>query len=283
MPNPFSTLSSRVAWPVLFGIAMLAAAASGGAATASVGEGSSRASLRPLTTDRPDATESPFTVDAGHVQVEMDFARRARNDQKEGRTTEWNVVPFNLRFGVSPRFEMGLFIAPYVRLEEDSAEGGRTARAGFGDLTLRGKFNVRGNDGGAIALGLIVDLTLPTARSGLGSGSVAGGVFLPLTRELAGGWSFGAMTGATVQHRTAGRGLGATWINTATLGHALGAVLSGYVELTSAAGERSHEATFDTGLTWQVDADTQFDVGAALGLSHAADAIVVFAGVARRF
>ena len=30
--------------------------------------------LRDLSPDRPDATESPYTVDAGHYQLEMDFA-----------------------------------------------------------------------------------------------------------------------------------------------------------------------------------------------------------------
>ena len=30
--------------------------------------------MRELTPDRPDKTEGPFTVDAGHYQLEMDFA-----------------------------------------------------------------------------------------------------------------------------------------------------------------------------------------------------------------
>jgi hypothetical protein len=30
--------------------------------------------MRELSADRPDKTDCPFTVDAGHFQVEMDFA-----------------------------------------------------------------------------------------------------------------------------------------------------------------------------------------------------------------
>ncbi len=30
--------------------------------------------MRELSPDRPDETESPYTVDAGHYQLEMDFA-----------------------------------------------------------------------------------------------------------------------------------------------------------------------------------------------------------------
>src|SRR5437868_5206562 len=30
--------------------------------------------MRELSADRPDKTDSPYTVDAGHYQIEMDFA-----------------------------------------------------------------------------------------------------------------------------------------------------------------------------------------------------------------
>jgi hypothetical protein len=36
------------------------------------------APLHELSTDRPDRTESPYTVDRGRVQVEMDFANGPR-------------------------------------------------------------------------------------------------------------------------------------------------------------------------------------------------------------
>ncbi|MEY4692414.1 MAG: hypothetical protein RIT19_2739, partial [Verrucomicrobiota bacterium] len=34
-----------------------------------------RQRLRPLATDRPDQTESAYSVDAGHVQFEVDVAK----------------------------------------------------------------------------------------------------------------------------------------------------------------------------------------------------------------
>jgi hypothetical protein len=42
--------------------------------------------MRTLSTDRPDKTESPYTVDAGHFQVEMDFAS-ATFDKSDGVAT----------------------------------------------------------------------------------------------------------------------------------------------------------------------------------------------------
>src|SRR6185436_13756478 len=58
--------------------------------------------LRELATDRPDVTESPFTVDAGHVQLEMDFANFMRNRLDGTRTAEWEAAPLNLRLGLRP-------------------------------------------------------------------------------------------------------------------------------------------------------------------------------------
>ena len=53
--------------------------------------------MRDLSPDRPDATESPYTVDAGHYQLEMDFANFTY-DQTDGTTTKtWEAGDFNLR------------------------------------------------------------------------------------------------------------------------------------------------------------------------------------------
>ncbi len=39
--------------------------------------------LRDMTTDRPDTTESPFTVDAGHIQIETNLFGYARSRPDE--------------------------------------------------------------------------------------------------------------------------------------------------------------------------------------------------------
>src|SRR2546423_15411810 len=47
-----------------------------------------RDQMRELNTDRPDRTEGPYTVDAGHVQLELDLASYSydrRNPQHEAR------------------------------------------------------------------------------------------------------------------------------------------------------------------------------------------------------
>jgi hypothetical protein len=57
--------------------------------------------LRDMTTDRPDTMESPFTVDAGHMQVETNlFAyARSRPDADETVTDSYEFVTSNVRMG----------------------------------------------------------------------------------------------------------------------------------------------------------------------------------------
>lgn len=246
------------------------------------GAGCAQTTLRDLVTDRPNVTESPFTVDAGHVQLEMDFANYSADRQDGVRTTEWGVAPFNLRLGLTRAFELGVFVEPYRRTTERSAGGARTSRAGVGDVTLRAKLNFWGNDGGESAFGVIGDFKLPTAARGLGNGKCEGALILPANFELPHGWELGAMTKLEVVYGDNGR-YRAVWNNTASLGHDLTKDTAGYVEFTSSTGDGPHVATVDLGVTWKLDANTQLDAGVKLGASRRATDVQFFTGIARRF
>src|SRR5205807_425866 len=55
--------------------------------------------MRELSADRPDKTDCPFTVDAGHFQVEMDLANltynRSRSSGGNLRLVGYEVAPLN--------------------------------------------------------------------------------------------------------------------------------------------------------------------------------------------
>ena len=241
------------------------------------------AQLREMSTDRPDTTESPFTVDAGHAQLEMDLLSHARNRLDGTRTTALRVAAFNWRFGITNTFEAGIFVSPWTRATEQPRGALREVSRGFGDVRLRAKFNFWGNDGGGSAGGLIVDLKLPTAARGLGNDAVEGGVILPMSFELPGGWELGAMTKVDLRAKDTGSGRRKVWVNTITTGRDLTKAIGAYVELTSETGDGTHVATFDVGVTFKLNAHTQLDCGAKIGLSRAADDLVVFTGLSRRF
>src|SRR5579862_9271022 len=60
--------------------------------------------MREISPDRPDKTDSPFTLDAGHFQLEMDFANFTYdepNSQREGtRYESYQIAPMNVKVGV---------------------------------------------------------------------------------------------------------------------------------------------------------------------------------------
>ena len=239
--------------------------------------------MREMSTDRPDATESPFTIDPGHVQLEMDFAAYARESEQGGRTTEWEAAPFNLRFGLTTNFEAGFFVVPYREESVEPDSGGtKTRRSGFGDTTLRTKWNFAGNDGGDFGWGLILDLKLPTAQDGMSNEEYEGAVTFPIAFALGGGWEAAAMTSIEAVYSDVGEHR-AVWSNTLTAGHDLSENVGGFVELTSSAGDGSHVATFNCGLTRRFGPHVQLDTGLSFGLSSAAPDFAAFVGLSRRF
>jgi hypothetical protein len=59
--------------------------------------------LREMTTDRPDLTETPFTVDAGHVQIESTLFgfSRSRRDSLGAITDTYELAVTNVRIGLT--------------------------------------------------------------------------------------------------------------------------------------------------------------------------------------
>src|SRR2546429_9195160 len=73
-----------------------------------------RDQMREFNTDRPDVTESPYTLDAGHFQLEMSLVEYTR-DRSHGQTFEqFNVAPTNLKLGVLNNLDLQFVFEPYV-------------------------------------------------------------------------------------------------------------------------------------------------------------------------
>src|SRR3954466_16203926 len=113
-----------------------------------------RAQMREMSTDRPDVTESPKTVDAGHVQVELSFGDYVRDEEDGVKSETSTVLPFNVKLGLTNNIDVQLVVEPYVhqRIRSDAA---RETDDGFGSTQLRLKVNLWGNDEGATALAIM--------------------------------------------------------------------------------------------------------------------------------
>ncbi len=258
------------------------------AASALLGATSAHAA-RPLTTDRPDATESPFTVEPGRVQLEISAAEytRDKNNPARDRTRAetWSVAPLNVRIGLTASTELQLVYEPHIiERVKDRALATTTTERGAGDLTLRYKLNLAGNDTeGTPAWGLMPYVKLPTADDALGNGNVEGGLIVPFAMDLSDGWGFGAMTELAVVRNEADTGERTAWLNTATLARDLTERVGVFFEATALVGEGKPALTANTGCTVGLTDDLQLDAGVNFGLTRAADDLTVFAGLAWRY
>ena len=239
--------------------------------------------LRELTTDRPDKTESPYTVDAGHFQLEMDLLSYTR----DGGGDLFAIAPTNFKVGLLNNIDLQVIAETYnIQRAPGRAAGRHETISGFGDLLVRLKVNFWGNDGGKTAFGVMPFVKFPTNQHDLGNSAVEGGIIFPLAVELPGKFDLGAMTEVDSVRNENNSSYHAEFINSITVGHAIAGELSGYVEFFSAvSSERDAQwiGTADFGVTYKLTSNVQLDAGLNIGVTRSADDLNPFLGLSVRY
>jgi Putative MetA-pathway of phenol degradation len=247
--------------------------------------------MREFATDRPDQTESPYTVDAGHFQLEMDFANWTSDQERSNRvdewTREWGIAPLNLKLGLLNNIDIQSVIDNYVHLRiEDRLTRTVEKASGFGDVLTRLKVNLWGNDGGRTAFGIMPIIKWPLPESGLRNGKTDGGIIFPFAAELPAGWDMGAMTEFDFIHNSLTSSYHTEFVDSITFGHAIIGKLHGYLEFFSnVSTEHASDwiGTVDCGLTYLLAENIQLDAGSNFGVTDAAYNINAFSGISVRF
>lgn len=245
--------------------------------------------LRELSTDGPGATESAYTVDAGHFQVEMALVSYTSDKDSSGgvtvRTEVWAVAPLILKVGLLNRLDAQLVLEPYNLVRERESTN-RITRRGFGDTSLRLKYNIWGNDDGRSAFAAMPYLKFPTSEEGVGNHGIEGGLILPLEATLPGNFYLGLTSRFDMFRDEDEHGYHTEFGNSIAFGHDLFGNLFGYVEFFSAVStERDAPwvGTFDTGLIYSLTENIQLNAGVNIGVTHSADDWNSFLGLAWRF
>jgi len=243
--------------------------------------------LREMATDRPDKTESAYTVDAGHWQFEMDLLSYTYDRSDTETLKAWAIAPINLKVGVLNNVDLHLVAESYnIQWTKDRSTNSSTRLSGFGDLLLRCKTNLWGNDGGPTALGVMPFVKLPTNQNGLGNRAVEGGIIFPFAMELPDDWGFGAQAEADYIQDSGSSDYHGEFLNTVTVSHDIVGKLGGYVELFSNVSTESGAkwiATFDFGFTYAITHDIQLDAALNVGLTDAADDLNPVIGLSMRY
>lgn len=227
--------------------------------------------LRDLAADRPDATESPVTVDRGHWQVETSVVDYAKDFGYEA----WTWGETNLKYGVTDSMDIQFVFAPYIEERTD----GETLD-GASDLTIRLKMNLWGNDGGKSAFALFPYVKVPTGTE-LSNDEWEGGLILPYAYEINEKLGFGAQ--AEFGYEWDGSDHDVVFSHTAVLGYALTDKIGVYGEYLGVAGRGDYEAYASGGITYAVSPLFQLDAGAIIGMNDAAQDANVFTGFTVKF
>ncbi|MFC5049460.1 transporter [Rubritalea spongiae] len=230
------------------------------------------AGLRDLAADRPDATESPITVDKGHWQIETS----AVDYTKDFDFQSWTWAETNLKYGVTDSMDIQFVFAPYIEENNDGV-----IEDGASDLTIRVKYNLWGNDGGQSALALFPYVKAPIGGS-LSNDEWEGGFILPYAYEINEKWGFGCQLEWEYVYNEDKDGYDSNLLHTAVLGYALTDAWGMYVEYLGITGSE-YQAHASGGLTYGVTEFFQLDLGAVVGLNDAATDLNAFTGFTVKF
>ncbi len=244
--------------------------------------------MRKFAPDRPTKGFSVRTIDAGHIEVEMDSFNETYTRYLGVITHSIQTLDPNIRIGLNNSTEFEIQFNGLQSSRSESQAGALVAQgAGFGDVVLRTKINLLGNDDGPVGLAIIPYLKVPSTAPVISNGAVEGGLIVPLALRLPQDYLVTLMTEVDalkddLNHREA------NFVNLVGVSHPIPGIegANAMVELFSSVGAdraTSPIYTFDLGMNFRLDKHTFLDFGLNLGLNNAAPKVQVYTGISARF
>ncbi|MCB2376308.1 transporter [Hymenobacter sp. BT635] len=145
-----------------------------------------RTMLRELRPDRPGFSESPFTVDPGHFQVESDLLRLINKREKGHHERDFYLNHVMLKLGLLTHTDVQAEFDSYTwekQWDDEQPPQPTERHQGFGDLTLRLKHTVFGEDGTPDALAIIGFVRLPVGKT-VGNSVTEYGLIVPFSHDF---------------------------------------------------------------------------------------------------
>lgn len=218
-----------------------------------------KSEMRVFSIDRPDVTESPMTVDAGHFQFEGDLFKFIKPRQGNSERA-YNIVNGLYKLGLSESWDIHIGLELY-NLYQDA--DGETVEKGYGNTTIRLKYNFWGNDGNTrTALGAIPYVILPTSPV---DEDVAFGVGFPFSYGINDSYSAGAQFQADFTPDGNG-GYNFSYLQTVVLGGTIAGNLDFYVEGMGIFAKDATIFTANGGLIYNITPNVKVDVAANVAL-----------------
>ncbi|MCC5830355.1 MAG: transporter [Phycisphaeraceae bacterium] len=232
----------------------------------------------------------PFTTERGRFAVEFTPVTYTFNRREpDGANVRSHSVDGHLlvKYGVLEHTEIQVGADFHVwERERDTDTGQVTTSSGFGDMTLRLKHNLVGNDGGDVAAAVMPFMELPTATGGVGASGIRGGVMAPTAWEFAEGWSLEWTPSLGAARNGDDDGYVFAFQSTVTLVGELHDGIDAFVEFESiVTSERGDPwvGLIGIGLTFELDENTVIEPAIHFGVTRSADDFAVSLSIVRRF
>lgn len=250
--------------------------------------------LRDMDTDRPNVTNTPHTIDAGHWQIEtgvMDFTYyRDDSSGDDVSSDDFAFGQLNFRLGVLDNLELNAVVNAYETERDHNISSHATFRAsGFGDTIVGGKLNLWGNEGGAdvgcTALAIQPQFIFPTARNNIGTGRFEFSVTAPFLANLPADFHLGLQPGVSQERNSSNTGYVTGFPISVSLDRVVFGKLDVYLEYSCHLTTEKHMTapqTIDMGGTYPLTKNIVLDAGVNVRLNRASNNIEVLTGISIR-
>jgi hypothetical protein len=245
--------------------------------------------LRKFAPDRPAKGFSVRTVDAGHFEIETDLISTTISNSPGGTTHSFQGLDPTLKLGLTNWMDIEVQFngLQYTESADATSPFNFQNSTGFGDVFLRSKINLLGNDNGPVGFALIPYVKLPSSTPLISNGAVEGGLIAPLALRPA-DFIVTLMTEVDDLKSATSNNRFANFVNLVSVSHAVPGTegINATVELFSSVGTDPGTPpvyTLDFGMNFRLSQHTILDVGVNLGLNSAAPKAQVYTGISARF
>jgi Putative MetA-pathway of phenol degradation len=245
--------------------------------------------MRKFAPDRPAKGFSVRTIDAGHFEIETDLVNYTASNSLGGTTHSFQGLDPTLKLGLTNwmDFEVQFNGLQYMESFDGTSPFNFQNSTGFGDVFLRTKINLLGNDSGPVGFALIPYVKLPSSTPLISNGAVEGGLIAPLALRPD-DFIITLMTEIDDLKSATSNNRYANFVNLVSVSHSVPGTegINATVELFSSVGTDPGTApvyTLDFGMNFRLSQHVILDVGVNLGLNSAAPKAQVYTGISARF
>ncbi len=239
----------------------------------------------PLVTDRPDFTESAVTVGMGVVQIEAGYTYTY--DESENGSFHENSFPETLiRIGILAQWLEMRVGFNYGASAETVFTGSDEMLSGAEDLYLGTKLALTPQSGVFPETGVILQMTVPSGSNDLTANEVLPGINYLYAWDITERFSIAGSSQINRSLDDDAEDFYVEFAQSITSGYAVTETVGMYAEwfmfAPTGADSGGSQQYFDTGLTWQITDNIQWDIRVGAGLNDAADDLFAGSGISIR-